>query len=158
MAGYINLPSFDKSELKSSRLSTIVENDELKMILKASSETHSREIEIVYSDDKAFESLTNTEYAEGMNKPDIEDLLGSVFKDESINLWKPKFPTELGEIFHYAYSGTFINSGFRQAGIIGQLIKDNKLYTIRVSCFPEDFRETHMLCLELYDSIHFSKM
>ena len=83
--------------------------------------------------------------------------LGITYEDIEINIWNTDFLTKSGSVFHVVYTGKLIETGERQTSIIAQFIRNGKLYTIKGTSYPENFKELYSILLKVYDSIHFEK-
>jgi len=133
----------------------VIENDKSNMLLNAVDTQNSRSLEFIYSEDDSFKTITHEEYAGLISKEALLSVLATQYMDVAFNIWEPAFHTKTGEVVHAVYTGKIIDNGIRQTVIMFQFIRNNKLYTIKGSCMPNDLREFHLVMREAIDKLFF---
>lgn len=130
-------------------------NDEYNILTatKYSGEEVSAMIEIRYSDDWSFATFTNDEYISEMIKSDKFKASSSILFDNFKIHSKQKFYLKnIGNCFYASYSGDNYENGVRITNLVLQFVKNNKLFTLIGSSFPEDFSSNQKQFLKIFDT------
>jgi thioredoxin-related protein len=110
-------------------------------------------IEIRYSDDWSFSVMKNDEYISEMLKGDgIEAQATMMFDNFKIHSKEELYLKGAGDCFSLIYSGDHYTSGVRQTNFIVQFVKNDKLYTLLGSAFPDNFSSEHKTFLKSFDT------
>jgi hypothetical protein len=111
-------------------------------------------IELKYSDDWSFSLFSNDEYIEEFISTDkFESSSGLLFNDFEIHIKEKINLLGVGKCFYSIYSGSTKSNNTRIANVIIQFIKNDRLYTLVGSTFPERLRDFHQDFLKSFDSL-----
>jgi len=110
-------------------------------------------IEIRYSDDWSFSVLKNDEYISEMLKGDgLEAQASMMFNNFKIHSKEELYLKGVGDCGSVIYSGDHYTNGVRQINLIVQFVKNDKLYTLLGSAFPNNFSSEHKDFLKSFDT------
>ena len=110
-------------------------------------------IEIRYSDDWSFSSFTNEEYISEMIKTDSFKASASMMFDNfKIHSKEKLYLKSVGSCFSSIYSGDYYTNGVRVTNLAVQFVKNDKLFTLIGSSFPDNFSSEHKSFLKSFDT------
>ena len=110
-------------------------------------------IELRYSDDWSFSTFSNDTYIDEMLKTDkFEDASSMMFDNFYIQIKEKMFFENLGYCFYSIYSGDYYANNVRITNVIVQFIRDDKLFTLIGSAFPENFSNYHKQFLNAFET------
>jgi len=115
-------------------------------------------IEVVFSDDWSFSILQNKDYIDSRKGADINEIqsqLEMAFSNVAIIKNDEAYFLGLGDCMQFIYSGNHYEDGLRQTVCVIQFIKNQKLYTIRLSTYPKYFAAEYKNFLKALDSVKF---
>ena len=111
-------------------------------------------IEVKYSDDRSFSMFTNEDYInEMLDSNKMESTAGMMFDDFEFHIKEKLFLIGIGDCVSSIYSGAYKSNGIRITNLVIQFVKNNKLYTLIGSSFPENFSENHKDFLKSFDTL-----
>jgi hypothetical protein len=110
-------------------------------------------IEIRYSDDWSFSVLKNDEYISEMLKGDgLEAKASMMFNNFKTHSKEELYLKGVGNCFSSIYSGDYYTNDVRVTNFTVQFIKNDKLYTLLGSAFPNNFSSEHKDFLKSFDT------
>lgn len=112
-------------------------------------------IELRYSDDWSFSTFSNDTYIAEMLKTDkFEDASSMTFNNFKVQIKEKMYFKNLGYCFYSIYSGDYYANNVRVTNVVVQFIKDDKLYTLLGSTFPEKFSNYHKQFLNTFETLN----
>jgi len=151
--GQISKPSFDIDLPSGYQLE---ETDDEYNILTASKYTDGEivgMIEIRYSDDWSFSTVINKEYISEMMKTDkLKASASMMFDNFKIHSKEKLYLKNVGSCFSSIYSGDYYTNGVRVTNLVVQFVKNDKLFTLIGSSFPDNFSSEHKSFLKSFDT------
>ena len=110
-------------------------------------------IELRYSDDWSFSTFSNETYIDEMLKTDkFEEASSMMFDNFKVQIKEKTYFRNLGYCFYSIYSGDYYANNIRVTNVVVQFIKDDKLYTLLGSSFPEKFSNYHKQFLKSFET------
>ena len=110
-------------------------------------------IEIRYSDDWSFSVLKNDEYISEMLKGDgLEAQASMMFNNFKTHSKEELYLKGVGKCFSSIYSGDYYTNDVRVTNFTVQFVKNDKLYTLLGSAFPNNFSSEHKDFLKSFDT------
>ena len=111
-------------------------------------------IELRYSDDWSFSTFSNNQYIEEMlNSNKFEDASTMMFNNFKIQIKEKIYFKNLGHCFYSIYSGDYYANNVRITNVVIQFIKNDKLFTLIGSAFPENFPKYHKEFLKSFETL-----
>jgi ABC-type antimicrobial peptide transport system permease subunit len=111
-------------------------------------------IELRYSDDWSFGKFSTEDYIQQALKTDeFEKTSSLMFKNFNIHTKERMYFKNLGYCFYSIYSGDYYSNDVRVTDVVVQFIKDDKLFTLIGSSFPETFSENHKHFLKSFETL-----
>ena len=110
-------------------------------------------IELRYSDDWSFSTFSNDTYIDEMLKTDkFEEASSMMFDNFKVQIKEKFYFKNLGYCFYSIYSGDYYDNNVRVTNVIVQFIRDDKLFTLIGSAFPENFSNYHKQFLKTFET------
>ena len=110
-------------------------------------------IEVRYSDDWSFSTFSNEVFIqEALKTNKQESASGMLFDDFEMHTKEKSYLLGIGDCLSSTYSGTYKSNGIRVTNLVIQFVKNNKLYTLIGSSFPENFSENLKDFLKSFDT------
>ncbi len=111
-------------------------------------------IEFRYSDDWSFSEISNDMYIEeALTTDKFEKSSTSMYNNFQVQLKEKMYFKNLGDCFYSIYSGDYYSNNVRVTNVVIQFVKDDKLFTIIGSSFPENFSNNHKQFLKSFESL-----
>jgi hypothetical protein len=111
-------------------------------------------IELRYSDDWSFSEISNDMYIkEALTTDKFEKASSSTFNNFKIQIKEKMYFKNLGDCFYSIYSGDYYSNDVRVTNVVIQFVKDDKLYTLIGSSFPENFSNNHKQFLKSFETL-----
>ena len=146
-------PSFDIDLPKGYQIEKSQNNYNLLTASKYSNGEIVGMIEIRFSDDWSFSEIKNDEYISEMLKGDgLESQASMMFNNFKIHSKEELYLKGVGDCGSVIYSGDHYTNGVRQINLIVQFVKNDKLYTLLGSAFPNNFSSEHKDFLKSFDT------
>ena len=112
-------------------------------------------IELRYSDDWSFSTFSNNQYIEEMlNSNKFEDASTMMFNNFKIQIKEKIYLKNLGHCFYSIYSGDYYANNVRITNVVIQFIKNDQLFTLIGSAFPENFSKYHKEFLKSFETLN----
>ncbi len=109
-------------------------------------------IELRYSDDWSFSTLSNDTYiAEMLKTNKSEDASSMTFNNFKVQIKENMYFKNLGYCFYSICSGDYYANNVRVTNVAVQFIKEDKLYTLLGNTFPENFYNYHKQFLNTFE-------
>ena len=110
-------------------------------------------IEIRYSDDWSFSTFSNEVYiAEMLENDHIEKAASMMFENFNIHSKEKLYLTVVGDCVSSIYSGDYYENGVRVTNFVVQFVKNDNLFTLSGSAFPENFSSEYKSFLKSFDT------
>tara|TARA_R110002012_G_scaffold292802_1_gene488157 strand:+ start:2064 stop:2576 length:513 start_codon:yes stop_codon:yes gene_type:complete len=110
-------------------------------------------IEIRYSDDWSFSTFSNETYIkEALANNSHEQTAAMIFDDFKVLRKEQSYLKGVGDCFSIMYRGDNYSNGVRVVNVVFQFIKNDQLYTLIGSAFPENFSSEHKSFLKAFDT------
>lgn len=110
-------------------------------------------IEIRYSDDWSFSYMTNDDLIREMLETDkLKDVSSMSFDNFTIQTKEKMYFKNIGDCFYAVYSGDYYENGVRVTNVAISFIKNEKLFTLIGSTFPDKFSNYHKQFLKSFET------
>jgi hypothetical protein len=110
-------------------------------------------IEIRYSDDWSFSTFSNQTYmAQVMEGNDLEQASAMMFDNFKVILKEQSYLNGVGDCVSVIYSGDYYANGVRVTNAVFQFVKNDQLFTLTGSSFPETFSSEYKSFLKSFDT------
>ena len=111
-------------------------------------------IELRYSDDWSFSEISNDMYIkEALTTDKFEKASSTMFNNFKIQIKEKMYFKNLGNCFYSIYSGDYYSNDVRVTNVVIQFVKNDKLYTLIGSSFPDNFSNNHKQFLKSFETL-----